>query len=106
MVIAAISIEDIRASTTLRRVSGLARFGGMRRKAATPIAGVRNSRRGTTRARYTFFTYDRRLTEEVFKIHSLSFPIQLIALPEPKDPMIKRMKRNDVGEEVKVPARE
>src|SRR6266568_1803547 len=38
-----------------------------------------------------------------FRIQSLSFSIHLEAVPDPKDPIMKRMKRNEVGDDWKEP---
>jgi hypothetical protein len=40
-----------------------------------------------------------------FRIQSRSFSIHLEAVPDPKDPMMKRMKRKEVGEDWKEPER-
>src|SRR6266571_3834284 len=43
------------------------------------------------------------LTGDDFRIHRRSFSIHLEAVPDPNDPMMKRMKRNEVGEDWKKP---
>jgi hypothetical protein len=45
------------------------------------------------------------LTGDDFRIQRRSFSIHLDAVPDPKDPMMKRMKRNEVGEDWKDPDR-
>src|SRR5712692_1623149 len=69
------------------------------------VTGVRYSSSGTTLARYTSLTYLLRLTAELFRIQSLSFSIHLVAFPDPKEPMMKRMKRKEVGEDWNEPER-
>ena len=39
-------------------------------------------------------------------IQSLSFSSHLVAVPEPNEPRMKRMKRNDVGEDWNTPESE
>ena len=65
----------------------------------TMIIGVRERRRGYTRARKIRLTYLFMLIVVVLRIHNLSFSIHLIPFPDPKDPRINRINRNEIGDD-------
>src|SRR5712692_851960 len=105
MVMLAISSAPGRARITPNKSDGWDRPPRISGMPTAMTTGERYSSKGVARARYTSFTYLRMLTGYDFRIQSRSFSIHLDAVTEPKDPIMKRMKRNDVGDDWKEPER-
>ena len=70
------------------------------------VTGISNRSSGVTRALKISATYLLTSIPDVRTIQNRSFSSQPLAFPEPNDPMRKRMKRKEVGEDWKTPARE
>src|SRR2546422_9659627 len=105
MVILAISSAPGSARITPNNSDGCERPPRINGTPTAMTTGARYRSRGAARARYTSFTYLRMLTGDDFRIQSRSFSIHLEAVPEPKDPIMNRMKRNEVGDDWKEPER-
>src|SRR6266568_3600415 len=105
MVMLAISSAPGSASITPSKSEGWDNPPTINGTPTATITGTRENSKGAPRARYTSFTYLRMLIGDDFRIQSRSFSIHLEAVPDPNDPIMKRMKRNEVGDDWKDPDR-